>query len=115
MSPILVGTFGLLSSWGRWGQGAYLGLPRRAAFFGERALKTPLYCEENPDPGVMIVDSVVCRLEAEEKSIIIRKFQHKWQTRQFMREYHWSFRRYHVELERAVWAVHVGIEGLASE
>jgi hypothetical protein len=75
--------------------------------FGERSLKTPLYGEDNPDPGVMAVDVAVCKLDATEKSLIIRKFQYNWNVRQFMKEYHWSVRRYYAELERAVWAIHV--------
>lgn len=107
MSPILIGTFAMLSAWGRWGRGSNLGLPTLSPMFGERALKSPLYGEENPDPGVMAVDAIVCRLEPKDRSIVIRKFQHRWTVREFMREYHWSFTRLKREEEQAIWAVHI--------
>jgi hypothetical protein len=110
LSPILVGTFALLSAWGRWGRGSNLGLPTISPMFGERALKTPLYGVDNPEPGVMAVDAVVCRLEPQERSIVIRYFQHRWTVRQFLREYHWGYSRYRREVEGAVMAVHVELD-----
>ena|ERR1700678_1344249 len=110
MPTFLVGTVAALQSWGRWGRGSNLGLPTMSPMFGNRALKTPLYSEDNPDPGVMAIDAVVCRLEATEKSIIIRYFQHQWSVRQFLKEYKWGFSRYNRELEGAVMAVHVELD-----
>jgi hypothetical protein len=78
---------------------ANLGLPTASAGF-----RLP-HGEEHPDPGVMAVDAVVLKLEPVDRSIVIRKFQHQWPVRQFMREYQWSVRRYYAELEGAVRAV----------
>lgn len=72
-----------------------------------RALKTPVYSEECPEPGILATDTIVCRLDAHERSIVIRKFQHQWTDRQFMREYAWGFYRAKRELEQAIWAVHI--------
>jgi hypothetical protein len=78
--------------------------------FGEIALKCPTYSEQNPDPGVMAIDAIVCKLEVKEKSMIIKYFQHQWSVRQFIREYRWRFSRVKRELEGAVIAVHVELD-----
>jgi hypothetical protein len=78
--------------------------------FGERALKTPLYSAAEPDPEMSRIDGIVCRLESEHRSLIIRKYCWRWPTRQFMRSYAWTFNRYCLQLEQSIWAVHVELE-----
>ena len=78
--------------------------------FGERALKTPLYSAAEPDPEMSQVDNVVCKLYSDHRSIIIRKYCWRWSTRQFMRSYFWTFNRYCLQLEQAIWSVHVELE-----
>jgi hypothetical protein len=74
--------------------------------FGERALKTRLYSESDPDPELSSVDVAVCHIENEHRSIIIRKYCWRWSTKQFMRQYSWTFNRYCLQLEQSIWAVH---------
>jgi hypothetical protein len=105
LNKIILGTHLLLSKWGSWGT-INLGLPSMSPMFGERALKTPLYSESDPDPELSSVDIAVCHIEPEHRGVIIRKYCWRWPTRQFLRQYDWTFNRYCLQLEQSVWAVH---------
>lgn len=109
VNRIILGTHILLSRWGHWGS-IHLGLPSRSPMFGERALKTPLYSASEPDPELSKIDAVVCRIEADHRSVIIRKYCGQWPTRQFMRHYHWTFNKYCLQLEQSIWAVHIELD-----
>lgn len=109
MNKIILGTHLLLSKWGTWGS-INLGLPSLSPMFGERALKTPLYSESDPDPEMSSVDIAVCRIEPEHRGIIIRKYCWRWPTKQFMRQYSWTFNRYSLQLEQSIWAVHAELD-----
>ena len=109
MNKIILGTHLLLSKWGSWGT-INLGLPSMSPMFGERALKTPLYSESDPDPELSSVDIAVCHIEAEHRGIIIRKYCWRWATKQFLRQYSWTFNRYCLQLEQSIWAVHTELD-----
>jgi hypothetical protein len=110
MNQNLIGTHMLLKSWGQWGQGGHIGLPTMSPMFGERALKTPLYGDSDPNPELAAVDTVVCKLEPDQRMLIIRKYVTKWPTAQFIRHYRWTFNRYNLRLEQCLWAVRINIE-----
>jgi hypothetical protein len=110
MNPHLIGTHMLLKSWGAWGKGIHLGIPTMSPMFGERALKTPLYADSDPNPELASLDGIICRLEPEHRTLVIQKYSNHWPTRQFLRHYHWSFNRYSLQLEQSLWAVRVRID-----
>jgi hypothetical protein len=109
MNKIILGTHLLLSKWGSWGS-INLGLPSMSPMFGERALKTPLYSESDPDPELSNCDIAVCHIESDLRAIIIRKYCWRWSTRHFLRQYEWTFNRYCLRLEQSIWAVHTELE-----
>jgi hypothetical protein len=78
--------------------------------FGERCLKTPLYGADNGPPDLLETDQAVCRLERLERTLLIERYQWRWQVRQSMREHSWSSRRYYRQLEQALYAVRNELE-----
>ena len=109
MNKIILGTHLLLSKWGSWGS-INLGLPSMSPMFGERALKTPLFSESDPDPELSKVDIAVCHIEATHRAIIIRKYCWNWPIRQFRNHYDWTFNQYGLQLEQSIWAVHTELD-----
>jgi hypothetical protein len=110
MNERLLGVHYLLKSWGQWGKGPHIGLPTMSPMFGERALKTPLYGESDPNPELARLDGVICQLDPEHRMLVIRKYSSKWTTRQFLKHYRWTFNRFNLNLEQSLWAVRVRIE-----
>ena len=108
---ILDSTRRLLIQWGRWGASSiHLGLPTMSPMFGERALKTPLYGPDDGPPDILETDKAVCRLEAQERIILIERYQWRWQIRESMTEHSWSARRYYRQLDQALYAVRAELD-----
>lgn len=107
---ILTGTRVLLTAWGSWGRCGHIGLPKMSPMFGERALKTPLYGQEEGPPEMMEIDRAVCRVELSERRLLIERYQWRIPWRIAVRKYHCSRYKYHQFLETAEWAVHVQLQ-----
>lgn len=104
-------TISLLSAWGKWGSAVNLGYPHAAATFGGISTRTPLYAETGAPPEILMVDKAVANLEAENKRLLIERYQwHKmWHEGATSRG--WSKATYYRHLEKAHWAVHIAIGG----
>lgn len=111
MAHILDPVRRMLKRWGYWGaSGINLGLPTMSPMFGERALKTPLYAQDDGPPDLLETDQAVCRLERLERQILIERYQWRWQIRQSMLEHGWGCGRYYRQLEQALYAVRNELE-----
>jgi hypothetical protein len=65
---------GILRRWGRWGTGPNLGYPAKAAFFGERTDRTPLYAPTEIPPDVHAAEIIICRLPYPDRSVLIQRY-----------------------------------------
>ncbi len=65
----------LLRAWARWGESQGLGYPAMSAFFGERALKSPVFLAGAAPDGVLEVEMAVCALDVEDRDLIIQRWQ----------------------------------------
>ena len=72
---IPLSTIKLLRAWASWGQGQSIDYPSMSPMFGERALKTPLYGVGHVPEGIAEMEAAVCRLEFDQRYIIIQKWQ----------------------------------------
>jgi hypothetical protein len=112
MNPHLIGTHMLLKSWGAWGKGIHLGIPTMSPMFGERALKTPLYGDSDPNPELASLDAIICKIEPEHRILVIRRYGQQWKVKHFMLQLGWSSRKYYREWERSLWAIRVRFPGV---
>jgi hypothetical protein len=69
-----ISTVKLLIAWARWGETQSIGYPSKAAFFGERALKTPLYGVGHLPDDVFAIECAVCALEWVYRDALIGRY-----------------------------------------
>jgi DNA-directed RNA polymerase specialized sigma24 family protein len=100
-------TRSVLLAWARWGRLQNLGYPVGSSFFGERALKTPLFESTYAPPDVLEMDRAIGQLEPDERTILIHKYLWHMSLSQLGERWactKWSARR---RLENAEQAAHV--------
>jgi DNA-directed RNA polymerase specialized sigma24 family protein len=74
---IPLSTIKLLREWARWGEGHSLDYSTMSPMFGERALKTPLFGVDHAPLDILRMELAVCRLEFDDRDIIIQRWQRK--------------------------------------
>lgn len=68
-------TIKLLREWARWGEAHNVSYPSRASFFGERALKMPLFGIGHIPDDIMAAEQAVCRMDWFSRRVIILRYQ----------------------------------------
>jgi hypothetical protein len=74
---IPLNTLKVLRSWARWGESIFIDYPSKSAFFGERALKTPLYGTGHIPEGVAEMEHAICALSYDQRYLIIQRYCRK--------------------------------------
>ena len=100
-------TYKLLLEWGRWGAMENIGYPRSSAFFGELALKMPLFAAGYIPPDVMDIENATRRVEPHERQLVVDKYQWRYTLSEIgvrLECTKWIARR---RVEDAEYAVHV--------
>jgi DNA-directed RNA polymerase specialized sigma24 family protein len=72
--------------------------------FGERALKTPLFGADHASPDVLEMEAAVCRLDFEQRDLIIARWQR-----------HMSYRQIAKRIGQPFWSVGPKLRAAESE